>query len=70
MVLKVCFLSLNFNVVPGLPYTTLWMDIEKYAWSSNKEHNRAFILDLLHEARSLGKKAGIYTNYYMWEVCH
>uniref|UniRef100_A0A0N5A2Q2 Glycosyl hydrolase family 25 n=1 Tax=Parastrongyloides trichosuri TaxID=131310 RepID=A0A0N5A2Q2_PARTI len=47
---------------------TLWMDIERYEWPSDKEENRKFILDLVSEAEALGYKVGIYSSYYSWEA--
>eukprot|EP00829_Urostomides_striatus_P000836 TRINITY_DN11064_c0_g1_i1.p1 TRINITY_DN11064_c0_g1~~TRINITY_DN11064_c0_g1_i1.p1 ORF type:complete len:255 (+),score=95.98 TRINITY_DN11064_c0_g1_i1:67-831(+) len=48
-------------------YGMIWFDIEKYKWSENKETNKQFILDSVHEIKAKGKKAGIYTSYYNWE---
>lgn len=44
-----------------------WYDVERFHWSTNIYANREFIADMIKEGKSLGIKAGIYTNYYNWE---
>uniref|UniRef100_A0A914R7X7 Uncharacterized protein n=1 Tax=Parascaris equorum TaxID=6256 RepID=A0A914R7X7_PAREQ len=45
----------------------IWMDIERFAWPSNKANNRQFIRDMVNKAKSMGVSVGIYTNYYNWQ---
>ncbi|CEF69004.1 Glycoside hydrolase, catalytic domain and Glycoside hydrolase, superfamily domain-containing protein [Strongyloides ratti] len=52
----------------GAKIGTLWMDIERYEWPSDKAKNRRFILELVKEAEKLGFKVGIYSSYYEWDV--
>ncbi len=48
-------------------YGTIWYDIEKLAWSSDKAKNQEFIKDLVDEGKSLGITAGVYVRT---EGCH
>uniref|UniRef100_A0A0N5BFC8 Glycosyl hydrolase family 25 n=1 Tax=Strongyloides papillosus TaxID=174720 RepID=A0A0N5BFC8_STREA len=52
----------------GAKIGTLWMDIERYEWPSDKAHNKQFILDLVSEAEALGYTVGIYSSYYSWDA--
>uniref|UniRef100_A0A0K0FYT4 Lysozyme n=1 Tax=Strongyloides venezuelensis TaxID=75913 RepID=A0A0K0FYT4_STRVS len=47
---------------------TLWVNIERYEWPSDKSYNRQFILDLVSEAEVLGYTVGIYSSYYEWDT--
>ena len=45
----------------------MWVDVERYAWSSNKDSNQAFLQSIISELKSKRVSTGIYTNYYNWE---
>ena len=53
--------------VGSRPVDIYWVDVEKLGWSSDKNKNREFIQAMVNEIKSKGKKAGIYSNYYMWQ---
>uniref|UniRef100_A0A914QRA8 Uncharacterized protein n=1 Tax=Panagrolaimus davidi TaxID=227884 RepID=A0A914QRA8_9BILA len=44
----------------------LWLDIEIFAWPSDKISNQKFVLELANSASSFGYKVGIYTNPNHW----
>ncbi|KHN81900.1 putative GH family 25 lysozyme 4 [Toxocara canis] len=51
----------------GAQVGMLWMDIERFAWPKDQNHNRQFIRDMVNKAKSMGVSVGIYTNYYNWQ---
>jgi len=55
------------NAIRGHNYGTVWVDIENYRWSSNKDSNQRFITEMVNELKRLGQTVGIYSSYYNWE---
>ena len=45
-----------------------WIDVEVYQWSADKEKNRDFIREMVNALKAKGKKPGIYSVYYMWNL--
>ena len=56
------------SALSGVRYGMIWYDIERLSWSSSQATNQDFIKKLVDEGKSLGVHAGIYTNYYNWQV--
>ncbi|KAK6042805.1 glycosyl hydrolase family 25 [Cooperia oncophora] len=52
----------------GVKVQTIWIDVEKNKWSSNKKKNRAFISKMGKTLTDLGHTWGIYTNKPMWKA--
>eukprot|EP01129_Flabellula_baltica_P017318 TRINITY_DN9566_c0_g1_i1.p1 TRINITY_DN9566_c0_g1~~TRINITY_DN9566_c0_g1_i1.p1 ORF type:complete len:220 (-),score=52.09 TRINITY_DN9566_c0_g1_i1:17-655(-) len=53
--------------IRGEPYGMVWLDVERYAWTSSLTTNRNFITAMANEVIRNGKAVGIYTNYYNWQ---
>uniref|UniRef100_A0A914CFR1 Lysozyme n=1 Tax=Acrobeloides nanus TaxID=290746 RepID=A0A914CFR1_9BILA len=47
-------------------FGTLWLDIERYAWPADQQHNRDFITGLIQGAKNRNVNVGVYTNYNNW----
>ncbi|GMS81586.1 hypothetical protein PENTCL1PPCAC_3761 [Pristionchus entomophagus] len=58
--------SVNAIRSAGAQIDTLWLDIERFAWSNDTASNRAFIKDMIVAADELGVAAGIYTYPPFW----
>ena len=48
------------------PNTIFWLDVERYAWSSDKTANRNFIKAMVDTPVPSGSRLGIYSSYYNW----
>eukprot|EP00008_Paramoeba_atlantica_P005828 CAMPEP_0201480048 /NCGR_PEP_ID=MMETSP0151_2-20130828/4632_1 /ASSEMBLY_ACC=CAM_ASM_000257 /TAXON_ID=200890 /ORGANISM="Paramoeba atlantica, Strain 621/1 / CCAP 1560/9" /LENGTH=109 /DNA_ID=CAMNT_0047861795 /DNA_START=266 /DNA_END=591 /DNA_ORIENTATION=+ len=55
------------NSLKGYSYGRIWLDIEKYQWSSSQSSNQAFITSLIEQGEAMNQKLGIYSSYYNWE---
>uniref|UniRef100_A0A914YCA1 Uncharacterized protein n=1 Tax=Panagrolaimus superbus TaxID=310955 RepID=A0A914YCA1_9BILA len=54
----------------GIEIDRLWIDIQNDNndyWLSDKSHNQAFILELIHRAEERLPRVGIYANNNAWE---
>uniref|UniRef100_A0A914DF55 Lysozyme n=1 Tax=Acrobeloides nanus TaxID=290746 RepID=A0A914DF55_9BILA len=58
--------ALNFTQQANVSFNTFWLDIERFAWPSNKTFNRQFISDMVQQAQAMGAKVGIYTLSTYW----
>ncbi len=52
----------------GAAFGMVWLDIERYAWSSSLASNQAFIKSMIDECKALGISAGVYSSYYSWQA--
>ena len=60
--------AVNAVVSAGLASNTIfWLDVERYAWSSSKATNQAFIKAMVDVKVPSGSRLGIYASYYSWE---
>lgn len=50
----------------GASFGMFWLDIERYAWSSDKTANQKFIQQMVDACASLGVRAGVYSNWNSW----
>uniref|UniRef100_A0A914ECJ6 Uncharacterized protein n=1 Tax=Acrobeloides nanus TaxID=290746 RepID=A0A914ECJ6_9BILA len=58
------------NTVVGDQDTTVYVDINKYTWSSNVTFNQNFLRQMVYQTTSKNSTAliGIYTNQQDWEA--
>uniref|UniRef100_A0AC34R1A4 Lysozyme n=1 Tax=Panagrolaimus sp. JU765 TaxID=591449 RepID=A0AC34R1A4_9BILA len=47
---------------------TLWVDVERLAWPTDKKQNQEFISEMMTEIDKCGVWFGIYTNYEHWNA--
>uniref|UniRef100_A0A914DMV7 Lysozyme n=1 Tax=Acrobeloides nanus TaxID=290746 RepID=A0A914DMV7_9BILA len=50
----------------GAEIGQLWLDIERSSWPADQNANRAFITDMINQAKAMGINLGVYTNYNSW----
>ena len=50
----------------GADIGMLWYDVERLSWSSDHGKNQAFLKRMIEAGRSLGVKAGVYSNWNSW----
>ena len=52
----------------GAEFGMLWLDIERYHWSTDLTANQQFIKEMVDEGTALGIRAGVYSSLYSWEA--
>ena len=50
----------------GSTYDKIWVDVEKYRWSTSQNANREFLTKIIKRLEQRGAKIGIYSNFNMW----
>ena len=58
--------TINKLRAEGAKIGMLWLDLERLEWPADHGHNQQFILDMTHQAESMGVVVGVYTNYNNW----
>jgi len=55
------------EAISGEGYGMVWLDIERYAWSTDLSNNQKFISALITAGKALNLELGIFTSYINWQ---
>jgi len=58
--------TVQFLQSNDLSYGMIWLDIERYAWSSDESANQEFFESMLKQGLAMGQSIGIYTSLDSW----
>ena len=56
------------DYLQGYDYTRIWIDIEIYSWSTDKNSNRDFITRMVNQLNKRGSQIGIYSSKRCWDA--